>query len=280
MSKIALITDSISDVSKEFADAHGVKILPLKIIYKDKEYLDRVDITPEEVYSRMPSEIPTTSLPSMEEINNLFLQLENEGYTHAIVIPVSSNLSGTYNALKLISEDHPNLNTYVYDSKSISLGEGCIVEECALLIEKGESFLNIINHLPNIRKKVHLYYVLDTLEYLKKGGRIGRVSGTIGEFLNIKPIISVDDEGRYYTAAKARGKKQAINKLLSIVQEILEKCKCKVFIMHGGAAKECEKFYETIKGFQNITSIYKGEISPTAGVHTGPGLLGIALLEE
>ncbi|WP_138204383.1 DegV family protein [Haloimpatiens lingqiaonensis] len=280
MNKIALITDSISDLNKEIVDNYNIKVLPLKIIYKGKEFLDRINITPKDVYDRMPEEVPTTSLPSMDEINNLYIDLEKEDYTHAIAIPVSSNLSGTFNAIKLISDDHPKINTHVFDSKLISIGEGIIVEQCAKLISGGNPFDKIIELLPSIRDKVHLYYLVDTLEYLKKGGRIGKVSGAIGQLLNIKPIISLDEEGTYYTVAKTRGKKQAINKLLSIVQEIVEKCKCKVYVMHGGAEEECKKLFNVVSKFPNITSLYTGEISPAAGVHTGPGLLGIALFEE
>lgn len=280
MNKIALITDSISDISKKIIDMYDIKVLPLKIIYKGKEYLDRINISPKEVYDRMPKEIPTTSLPSMDEINNMFMSLEKEGYTHAIAIPVSSNLSGTFNAIKLISNDWPSIKTHVFDSKSISTGEGCIVEKCAELIQSGEDFDDIVKELPNIRKKSHVFYIVDTLEYLKKGGRIGRVSGAIGQLLNIKPIISVNEEGVYYTVAKARGKKQAINTLLSTIQGILEKSKCRVYVLHGGAKEECEKLIKTVSTLPNIKSIQTGEISPAAGVHTGPGLLGISLLEE
>ncbi|WP_035294294.1 DegV family protein [Clostridium sp. KNHs214] len=280
MNKIALITDSISDINEKFVDKYNIKVLPLKIIYKDKEYLDRINITPKDVYDRMPEEIPTTSLPSMDEINELYIELEKEGYTHAIAIPVSSNLSGTFNAIKLISYDHPKIKTHVFDSKSISVGEGIMVEQCAKLISNGEPFQRIVDLLPSIKNKVHLYFLLDTLEYLKKGGRIGKVAGTIGQLLNIKPIISIDDEGTYYTVTKARGKKQAITKLLSMVQEILEKCKCKVYVMHGGAEEECRKLMDVISKFSNIISLNTGHISPAAGVHTGPGLLGVMLFEE
>ncbi|MFD3158468.1 DegV family protein [Haloimpatiens sp. FM7330] len=280
MNKIALITDSLSDVKKEIVDKYNIKILPLKIIYKNKEYQDKVDITPQEVYDKMSEEVPTTSLPSMEEINSLFNNLEKEGYTHAIAISVSSALSGTYNAIKLISDEFSKIKTHVFDSKLISMGEGSIVEKCAELINNGETFEKIITLLPKIKNTVHLYYIVDTLEYLKKGGRIGKVSGTIGQLLNIKPIISVGEDGKYYTHTKVRGKKQAINKLLDLTQDILNKCKCKAYIMHGGAPDECKKMFEKFSKLPNITSIDTGEISPAAGVHTGPGLLGIVLMEQ
>lgn len=278
--KIAIITDSISDINKEVVDKYNIRVIPLKIIYGDKEYLDGVTITPEEVYSRMPQEVPTTSLPSPDMVDNIFSELEKEGYTHVISICVSSCLSGTYNMIKMISKQHINLKSYVFDSKSISAGEGCIVKKCAELIKEGKSFDYIVNLLPEIRKKSHVFYVLDTLEYLKKGGRIGKVSGTLGELLKIKPIISVDDEGKYYTYAKIRSKRQAINKMIDIAHEILKRSKCEVYVLNGGAKEECEALTNKILNLPNIKEIFTGPISPSAGVHTGPGLLGVILLEE
>lgn len=280
MEKIALITDSTSDLSMEIINKYDVKVLPLKIIYKDKEYTDRVDITPEEVYAKLPIEMPSTSLPSMQDMDNLFTQLENEGYTHAIVSPISSGLSGTCNTFKLVANQHDKINIHVFDSKSLTLGVGELIIACGELINQGKSFDEIIKELPNLRDRIKVFFIVDTLQYLIKGGRIGKVSGTIGEILNIKPIISIDNEGVYYTYSKVRGKKQATNKLMDIVKNYLAESKCKVWVMHGGAAEEGRKFYDSLSSLENITSLNFGNISPVAGVHSGPGLVGIVIIKE
>ena len=280
MSKIALITDSTSDVDKEMIEKYDLKVLPLRIIYKDREYIDRVTITPKEVYDNFAYEIPSTSLPSMQDMEDMYLKLEEEGYTHAIAVIISANLSGTYNTLRLVSENHPSIETCVFDSKSLTIGEAAIVEECGEMIKSGKSFDEIVEALPEIQSRVTVYYAVDTLKYLIKGGRIGKVSGTIGEILNIKPIISINSDGVYYTYAKAKGKKKAISKLVDIAREALELTPCKIWVMHGGAYEEVKPFSETIAALPNITRLSFGEISPVAGVHTGPGLLGIIIVKE
>ncbi|MBK5241501.1 DegV family protein [Clostridium sp.] len=280
MSKIALITDSTSDVDSEMIQKYDLKVLPLRIIYKDKEYIDRVTITPKEVYDNFIHEIPSTSLPSMNDMEELYLKLEEEGYTHAIAILISANLSGTYNTFRLVSENHPSIETCVFDSKSLTIGEAAIVEECGEMIKCGKTFEEIVKVLPEVRSRITVYYAVDTLKYLIKGGRIGKVAGTIGELLNLKPIISINSDGVYYTYAKAKGKKKATSKLVDIAREALKESPCKIWVMHGGAYEEVKPFSDTISGLQNITRLSFGEISPVAGVHTGPGLLGIVIVKE
>lgn len=280
MNKIALITDSTSDVDKEMIEKYDLKVLPLRIIYKDREYIDRVTITPKEVYDNFVYEIPSTSLPSMQDMEDMYLKLEAEGYTHAIAIIISANLSGTFNTLRLVSENHPSIETCVFDSKSLTIGEAAIVEECGEMLKSGQTFDQIVEALPEIQSRVTVFYAVDTLKYLIKGGRIGKVSGTIGEILNIKPIISINNDGVYYTYAKAKGKKKAISKLVDIAREALENTPCKIWVMHGGAYDEVKAFSEMIAALPNITRLSFGEISPVAGVHTGPGLLGIIIVKE
>lgn len=275
MEKIAIVTDSTSDVEKEMIEKYNLKVLPLRIIYKDREYLDRLTIQPKEVYDNLENEIPTTSLPSIKDIDNLYKKLEEEGYTHVIGIVISSNLSGTYNALMMVSQNYPSITSCIFDSKSISIGEGAIVEECGDLISKGESFDTITSKLPSIRDRIKVYYVVNTLKYLIKGGRIGKISGTIGELLNIKPIISINKEGFYYTYAKVRSEKQGINKLIDIAQ----KKPCKIWVMHGGSPEKVKELSREVSNLSNVKRISYGEISPVSGVHTGPGLIGMVLLD-
>ncbi|SHH64692.1 DegV family protein [Clostridium grantii] len=280
MEKIALVADSASDLTKEQIEKYNVTVLPLKIIYKNNEYLDGIDITPEEVYERLEEEIPSTSLPSPQDIENVFTKLENEGYTHVIAIPLSSNLSGTYNTVKLIADNHPKLTSTIFDSKSLTLGTGSLVLACGEMLQQGKSYKEIVEQLPLMRDNVTVYYVVDTLKYLIKGGRIGKVSGTIGSLLNLKPIISIDKDGVYYTYAKIRGKKQATSKLISIAEESLKKGKAKIWIMHGGCLDEGKAILEKFKNMPNITSLEFGCISPALGVHTGKGLIGLIIANE
>lgn len=278
MEKIAIITDSISDISKESVEKYNINVLPFRIIYKDKEYIDGVDITPEEVYRNIEKEVPTSSLPSIKDMENLLISLKEQGYTHAIAVTVSSAMSGVYNAFKLVSEEVDGIECYVYDSKSVSLAEGLIVEEAAKLVEEGKGFEEIIKELPKIKNRLTGYFVLSTLEYLKRGGRIGRVHGTIGELLKIKPIISVGEDGKYYSLDKVRGRKQSLKRLAEIGKSMIDK-NSKIFILDGGAKEETLKVYQSVKEYSEKLNKgfvkMMGNISPVAGVHSGPGLIGL-----
>jgi len=281
LNKIALITDTTSDLRSDVIEKYNINVLPFRIIYSDREYLDNIDITPQEVYNNMKIEVPTSSLPSMKDMEELFLKLEEQGYTHAIAITLSTGLSGIYNAMKLISENHPSIITHICDSQSIALGEGLIVTECGKLIQEGKTFEEVVNAIPSIKKRIHLYFVVGTLEYLKKGGRIGKVAGTIAELLNIKPIISFDADGRYTTCEKVRGRKQSLNKLVELTNIILDKKKCRVYVMHGDALEESQKVMGKISNHPNAISVeFGGYISPVSGVHSGPGLVGMVCIEE
>ena len=278
MEKIALITDSASDISVELLEKNKIKLLPFKVIYSDREYEDRIDITPQMMYERLKTEIPTTSLPSIEKMTNIFKEAIDEGCTHAIIITISAAFSGTYNAVRLVCEDFPELETFVFDSKTLTMAEGAMVLEAAKLISEGKSFKEITEILPVYREKIDLFFTIDTLEYLQKGGRIGKVAGTIGELLNLKPIITVADDGTYRTAAKARGSKQSVSKLIEIFKGYLEKGKYKAWILDGYGMDKVQSLYEEIKDLPNVVECkIAGTIGPALGVNTGPGLVGLAI---
>jgi len=277
MQKIAILTDSASDLTNELMDQYNIKSSPFRIIYSDREYEDKVNITPNEMYASLSTEIPSTSLPSIERIETILCSLEEEGYTHVISINISSGLSGASNSVRLVLEDHPKLTSYVYDTKTLCMAEGVIVLEAAKLLQLGKSFEEIIEALPSFREKSHCYFTLSTLEYLKKGGRIGKVAGTIGEILNLKPLIHVGDDGIYHTFAKLRGRKQSINKLFEVLNEYLIKGECNVWVIEGDAVAEATEICNSMKGLKNVNEINIATVGPALGVHTGPGLLGLII---
>ncbi len=279
--KIAIVTDSTSDLKREDLDKYGIKSLPLKVIYKDRQYQDRVDITPAEVYEGMKDEIPTTSMPSPQEIEDLYTELKGEGYTHIISIHISSGLSATYSNCRMVAEQMDDIEVEVVDSKMLSMGLGRLVLYAKDLIAAEEfNFAEIVEKVEAKREKVEIFFVVETLKYLKKGGRIGKISGTIGELLNIKPIISIDEDGEYYTFTKVRGRKKSIKKMYSLIKNRLKDGKkyC-LDIMNAAAPEEAQNLSDKFKDIPSITDIFIGEISPVMVVHAGPGLLGLTLTE-
>ncbi len=281
MQKIALVTDSTCSLPKEYVDKYNVHILRLKVIYKDREYIDGLDITPEEVYARLNEEVPTTSMPSVQEAEDLFDKLIQEHYTHAVILSVSSGLSGTINSFRLAADNRQEqIKSFVYDTKILSMAVGLSVIEVGKAIEEGKSFEEICEEIPKLRDRTQMYFTVDTLEYLIKGGRIGKVSGGIGELLNIKPIIMMDEEGKYTTFTKVRGSKQAFNKLVALGNEILDTSKGKLVIMTGTMLKEAELLKEAFANHPNVTFLHVGTITPAVGIHSGPRLLAFAIMKD
>lgn len=279
MEKIALITDSAGDLGKEILDKYNIHVLPFKIIYKTREFSDGVDITPEEVYDKIDEEMPTSSLPALIDMEDLYEKLKKEGYTHVIAVTLSSGLSGIFNALRLISDNYPEIKSFIFDSRSISLGEGVLIQKCGEMLEAGKTFEEITKQLPLLRSRMKVFFVVGTLKYLRRGGRIGRITGAIGEMLNLKPIVTIADDGKYVTYDKLRGRKQSLRRLEEIVYS-LEK-PGEVFLMHGRAEEEMRALGENLKKYKNVKSLYIGQnISPVSGVHSGPGLVGVVYLEE
>jgi len=275
--KIALLTDSSCDLPKNLIEKFGVNIIPLHIIYKATEYRDGIDITPEEIYERMPAEIPTTSMPSVGETWDLILKLKEEGYTHILAILISSGLSGTFSMVESMKEKIKELgiSVTVIDSKALSMGLGFLVIKAGKLIQDKVPMQDIINKVKTLQKEIKVFFVLKTLEYLKKGGRIGLVEGTIGDILDIKPIISINEQGVYCTIAKSRGRSRSLNKIIEIAKEAIGNRKVHLAVMNSASIDEANEVLEKLKNEVYVAKIFTGQIGPGMGVHTGPGLIGI-----
>ncbi|MDD6771590.1 MAG: DegV family protein [Inconstantimicrobium porci] len=279
MEKIALITDSTGGIPKEYINKFNINLVNLKVIYQDKEYIEGVTITAKEVYDRLDKEVPTTSMPSVSDVCNLYEKLIAEGYTHAIVVTISSGLSGTINSFRLAASQYEDkINSFVFDSKSISMGSGALIVEAGRMLQAGKDFDYICNKIVEIRENTDLYFSVETLSYLIKGGRIGKVAGGIGEMLNLKPIITMDNvDGKYTTVTKVRGSKQSFHKLVKLAEESLSRFKCRVVIATGNMYDEVQKLQDAIKDNENLVSLHNVILSPVAGIHSGPKLLGIII---
>jgi len=278
--RIALVTDSTCDLPDDLIKEHDIRLLPLTVVYPDRQYRDRYDILPEEVYARMPEEIPSTSMPLAGEVAELLENLKLEGFKEVIAILISSGLSGTHDMFKMIGHQVENLWVEVIDSLSLSMGLGFLVCEAADQLKKNLKLEDIVLHLQRFRSRTKVFYVIPTLQYLRKGGRIGLVEGTIGEFLNIKPIISINSEGKYFTHTKVRGRKASLQKLLEIIRDSIGDKTVDLAVLHGGAYKEAQELLENLKqAVPNLRRVSFSQISPVLGVHTGPGLVGVAFCE-
>ncbi|WP_028307855.1 DegV family protein [Desulfitibacter alkalitolerans] len=274
--KIALITDTSCDLPQDTIDKYNIHLLPLKIIYPDKEYDDRLEISPEEIYSRFPEEIPTTSMPSRDTAAKLFEDLRAQGYQKVLAILLSSGLSATYEMVENLRKEFTDMDIRVINSKSLSMGLGFLVVEGAkLLEEKKMQFEEIVQSLKRASEKIKVFYAIPTLEYLRKGGRIGLVSATLGSLIDLKPVISINEEGKYYSHAKVRGRKKSVAKIIELVEELTNNKRINIAVMHGDAEEEGLKIKEHFEKKSNVEELFFSQISPALVVHTGPGLVGV-----
>lgn len=277
--KIALLVDTCIDVPKSIVEQYNMYTIPLKIIYKDREYSDGVDITAEEVYGRIKEEVPKTSLPSGTEIIEKFDQIKADGYEKVLAVTLSSGLSGTCNLITMIAKEYEGLEIAVIDTLNIAIGAGFNAIQAAKYIEEGMSFETLKETVVGNIKNSKVFFGVDTLEYLQKGGRIGLVASVIGTALNLKPIISCNDEGIYYNVAKVRGRKKSLEKILALAIEFGKQGKkYNIALVHGDAKEDAESLKaELLEALPNVDTFVEGQISPALGVHTGPGLVGIAV---
>ncbi|HIZ53007.1 MAG TPA: DegV family protein [Candidatus Enterococcus avicola] len=277
--KIALLVDSGTDVPQDVMERYGIYMIPLQIIYKERTYTDKVDITPEEVYRRLEEEVPSTSLPNGAQIQKVLEKIKEDGYEKLLIVTISSGLSGTYNVLRLIGQEEEGLEVYVLDTKSIGIGAGLQAIRAAELIDSGLSFEVLIAQLKKEIVQNKVLFNVGTLEYLQKGGRIGLVTSIIGTALKLNPTISCNEDGVYYTVAKSRGRKRSIDKLVEIAEEFIgNHQEFRIAVAQGDAYEEGLQLKAKIEArFPNAKEILFGTISPALVVHTGPGLLGMGI---
>lgn len=282
MKKIGVICDTTSDLRPEILEELNVDLFPLQVNYSYKNFRDRIDITPDYVYDHLDKEIPTSSLPLTSDIVDILEKKKNEGYTHLIIITISSNLSGTYNAVKNALEDYKeDFVVELIDSKQISMCMAFSVIEAAKIVKEENDFEKAIAKARYILERSRGFFTVEDLKYLRKGGRIGAFEGTVGTLLDIKPIIGVTEDGYYYPAAKVRGRKKSLNTITQIAYDLIKDKKRVMFsVIHGRAEKEALEAFKTLDSLGN--SFYKDITvnGPLMAGHAGPGTLGICVAWE
>jgi len=280
MKRIALVTDSTADLTEEVKRDCYVHVIPLKVRFGEQEYSDG-ELTSEDFYRRLMEGkiLPKTSQPTPEEFSLLYSNLLEE-YEEIISVHISSALSGTFNAAYLAKEKFKE-KIHLVDSKTISLGAGLMVMEVAKNIKEGHEIEWILENLKKARKNIETLFTLNTLEYLQKGGRIGKIQGFMGSLLNIKPIIRVGDDGVYHTYGKAHSQKKALDSVVQAYQDLTKGRKpIRLMVAHGAAQKAGLYLKEALEyAFQLQATVFT-QVGPVIGVHTGPGTVGAAIQFE
>lgn len=274
--KIALLTDSCADIPAAICQQYDIYVLPLRLLFSDGEYLDGQTITADAVYERLPREIPTTSLPSGESVQQIFAQMIAAGYEKVLAVHLSAGLSGTCNLVRLLGEECDALEVRVFDSVSGSLGIGLTLIQAARMIEQGCTWEQLLQAVPEMLAGTKVFFCVDTLEYLQKGGRIGKITAVAGSLLQIKPIITFASTGELINVAKGRGRKAALDKLMALFQQsMLDDRPFIAAVVDGGIPDEGDALRERLNPMLPAgTEVIRGQIDCTLGTYVGPHLLG------
>ena len=251
----------------------------MTIVYPDGEYRDGVDIRTDDVYARFPQEVPTTSLPSPSVVADAFRQIKADGYEKVIAVAISSGLSGTFEMLRSFGPAPEGLETCYVDTKNIGIGSGFSAIRAGELIEQGLPFAEVCREVESAARGTKLFFCVSTLSYLVKGGRIGLVSGLVGSIFDLKPVISCNEDGVYYTVVKTRGRKKSLQLALEKAVEFAAGAEeYNIAVMHGAAKPEADEVLAALKAqLPDFRLAIEGQITPVLVVHTGPGLIGIGI---
>ncbi|MDA8236089.1 MAG: DegV family protein [Clostridia bacterium] len=270
-----IVTDSTADLPKDILEQYGITVVPLRVLVDGQIYRDGIDLTSEDFYKRLPQtkNLPTTSQPSPGEFTAAYEDLIRNGDS-VVSIHISGGLSGTMHSAQLAVTMVEGEVT-VIDSRTTALALGLIVLGAARAAQEGKSHGEVVALVEKLIKKTQLFFVLDTLEYLQKGGRIGKGGALLGSLLNVKPILTVK-EGIVTPVDKVRGENKALERMLQLSREITGGQKIICGVLHGNSYARGMKLHERVVAEFNTTEILISEISPVIGAHVGPGALGIA----
>lgn len=277
MGKIQIVIDSMIDMPKDILQKYNIMVVPLTIIFGDKEYKDGVDLTNAQFYEKLlqSKDLPKTSQISPSTFMDIFNEALEEG-REVLCINGSSKASGTYQSAVIAKGALVNKEAVeVFDTMALSFGAGIFVYEAAKLVAEGKSLKEIMEHLNSMKSKVDHIFTVDTLEYLKKGGRLNPMKATIATMLNIKPILTVVD-GLVEPLDKVRGSRKVIGKMVELAKERGKTFENKVIgISHANCKDTSELLKEQVEKELKPNKILVTEIGCTVGTHAGPGTLAI-----
>ena len=277
--RIAILTDTGTDVSVDFVQAHDVREVALMLTYADGSFRSRVDITTDEVIERFATEIPTTSLPCPDDIRTALERARLDGYERAVFVTISSGLSATNATVELVADQMEDFPVAVVDTKSIGVAAGLVVRAAVQLVEDGVAFDELKPKLEEISAETRVFFTVRDLHYLRQGGRISEAMFRLGSMLNLKPVFYCDERGKYATIKKARGWDKALDAELALVQQHARKYPKVICIVCCTKAEKCcaelaARIRETVP---NVVDVIESGISPDLIVHTGPNLVGIGI---
>ncbi len=282
MREYCITTDSNSDLPLEYLEKYNTTIIPQYYSFGDIVYGDELNMSPSEFYERMKSgELPQSQANNPAVIEEKFRAILDQNMD-IIHIAFSSALSESYNNVCMVSkelqEEYPDAKITIIDSLNVSLGESLIVIQANILKELGTAFENTVEVLNEFKKHINVQFTVDDLYHLQRGGRISKATAVVGSALSLKPILYVDKIGGLSTDGTVRGRKKSLHHLVDRMKATLSDnpdYTIPVGIVHGNCLEDAKEVANMINSETKFTNIIINDISPSIGVHAGPGAIGI-----
>jgi DegV family protein with EDD domain len=281
MAKVAIVTDSSPNIPDNIVSENNVRVVPLTVIWGEESFYDGVNITPSEFYQRLQNAkvMPSTSQPSVADFEVLFRSLHEEGYD-ILAILISEDLSGTVSSATQAKKMLPEANIEIVNSRTLAMALGFLVLEAARAANQGASLAECKKMVEKSLDKTGVVFVLDTLEFLHRGGRIGTAKRFMGTLLNVKPVLAIED-GLIVPLDSVRTQKKALERIVDlIVERTSGKNNIRLATLHANNADTAQFILD--QALEKITVVEQvfAEVSPTIGTHAGPGAVGLAYMHD
>lgn len=274
--RVAIVTDSSTYIPPEETAGLDIHVIPLWLIWDDDHFRDGVDIQPTDFYQRLrgAKSMPSSSQPSAGDFIELFKKL---GQDHDAIVAalVSSKISGTVASALAAQKELPDLNIEVVDSLSVSMGLGFCVLAAAKAAAEGKDVAEVVRASQQVSEKVHFLFAVDTLEFLRRGGRIGGAKALLGTALSIKPLLHFQ-EGQIEPLMQVRTKKKALATMLDVAEERLAgKPMAEAAVLDVDTEEEGDQVAEMVRQRFSVSRVIRTTVSPVVGTHAGPGTVGL-----
>jgi DegV family protein with EDD domain len=279
--RVSIVTDSISSLTQEQGREFGVHVVPIHISFGTDGYRDGIDLHAERFYSMLngTKQMPTTSQPTAADFAECYARLEGEAGS-VVSIHASKKVSATVDSARAACAEFPNLPIHVIDCETLSLGQGLIVIAAARAAAAGKSAGEIVQLVEGLIPRTRVLFTVETLEYLRRGGRIGGATALLGSALRIKPILHIAD-GRVEPLEKARTSKRAVARLLDLMAEEVETSDgVHAAVLHCNASDAAQSLAQEIATRFQCVELHTAEAGPTIGAHGGPGTLGVTFYAD
>ncbi|SDC39968.1 DegV family protein [Shouchella lonarensis] len=281
MGTIKIVTDSTADIPRELIDQYGITVIPLNVHFGEEQYEDGVTLLANDFYAKLTDSdvMPRTSQPSPQQFEDLYRSLKEDGADHIISLHLSSKMSGTVQAATIAKKEVAGeIDVHVCDTKRASYAIGLIVVEVAKRAAAGESNEACLARLDEMLHDATVYFMVDTLEFLQKNGRIGKAAALLGSLLKMKPILSLNEAGEVYPHEKVRGQKKAVVRMLSLLEAQYKQAYVSVGISHAQNEPLANELAEKVRQQFNVESIVITNIGAVIGAHVGPGTVSLSMM--